>query len=207
MIPRIIRTTVSSSQSLISNPSFPGFTRNQRDSPSVSERLTAYPLWQYPIWIYYQKMSDATRDIPAFFFSRLLVQNDLFRQCIIFIGNRNGRIQLCKSKGSRDENPYFPINQLAVKSGNIEQPAIKAKTAGYPPAVLFIYVYFFFSFGFQYTRTTSPQCGHFSSTMILNRVMPISKIRLPHLWFGHLIFWMMTTSSPKNAEAHIGISQ
>ncbi len=30
--------------------------------------------------------------------------------------------------------------------------------------------------------------------MILNRVMPISKIRLSHLWFGHLIFWIMTTS-------------
>ena len=30
--------------------------------------------------------------------------------------------------------------------------------------------------------------------MILNRVMPVSKILLSHLWFGHLIFWIMTTS-------------
>ncbi len=65
----------------------------------------------------------------------------------------------------------------------------------------------FFSFGLQYTLTISPQFGHFSSIMILKRVMPISQTRFPHCLFGHLIFWIMTTSSPKSTEALIGISQ
>ena len=83
-----------------------------------------------------------------------------------------------------------------------------SKNSRNPPAVLFIYVYLPFILGFQYTRTTSPQCGHFSSiTITPKRFSQMSQTRFLHKLFEHLILRIPTTSSPKNAEAHIGISQ
>ena len=56
-------------------PPFPVLpvVRGAVPSAFASENWPPIPLWQYPIWIYYQKMSDATRWFSGFFIFPLAI--------------------------------------------------------------------------------------------------------------------------------------